>query len=168
MIIIPFVVVWSSSCVWLFATLCTIAHQAPLSLGFSRWEYWSGVVMSSSRGSSWPRDYTRVSCIAGGFFTTEPPRKPHYTHYLGIDAWSCVFFFFFATYFIPHWSWLQIMFIYYLSSSCPTKPICHWINSYVILIFEIVFFYLTFLCILSPIPIPWKSIVTKLYLIFCL
>ena len=25
-----------------------------------------------SRGSSWPRDWTRVSCIAGGFFITEP------------------------------------------------------------------------------------------------
>ena len=27
--------------VLLFATLCTIAHQAPLSIGFSREEYWS-------------------------------------------------------------------------------------------------------------------------------
>ena len=25
-----------------------------------------------SRGSSWPRDWTQVSCIAGGFFITEP------------------------------------------------------------------------------------------------
>ena len=34
------------------------------------------VAMSSSRGSSWPWDQTPiscVSCIAGGFFTTEPP-----------------------------------------------------------------------------------------------
>ena len=29
--------------VWLFATLWTIAHQAPLSMGFSRQEYWSGL-----------------------------------------------------------------------------------------------------------------------------
>ena len=29
-------------CVWLFVTLWTIAHQAPLSTGFSRQEYWSG------------------------------------------------------------------------------------------------------------------------------
>ena len=28
------------SCVWLFATLCTVACQAPLSMGFSRQEYW--------------------------------------------------------------------------------------------------------------------------------
>ena len=32
------------SCVWLFATLCTIAHQAPLSMGFSRQESWSGLL----------------------------------------------------------------------------------------------------------------------------
>ena len=29
------------SCVHLFATLWTSAHQAPLSMGFSRQEYWS-------------------------------------------------------------------------------------------------------------------------------
>ena len=27
----------------LFATLWTVAHQAPLSMGFSRQEYWSGL-----------------------------------------------------------------------------------------------------------------------------
>ena len=31
------------------------------------------VAISFSRVSSWPRDWTRVSCIAGWFFTTEPP-----------------------------------------------------------------------------------------------
>ena len=29
------------SCVWLFATLCDPRSQAPLSMGFSRQEYWS-------------------------------------------------------------------------------------------------------------------------------
>ena len=33
--------------------------------------------MPSSRGSSWPRDRTHISCIAGRFFTTEPPGKPN-------------------------------------------------------------------------------------------
>ena len=28
---------------WLFVTLWTVAHQAPLSMGFSRQEYWSGL-----------------------------------------------------------------------------------------------------------------------------
>ena len=29
--------------VWFFVTLWTVAHQAPLSMGFSRQEYWSGL-----------------------------------------------------------------------------------------------------------------------------
>ena len=29
------------------------------------------------QGSTWPRDWTRVSCSAEGFFTTEPPGKQH-------------------------------------------------------------------------------------------
>ena len=54
------------SLVRLFVTLWTIGHQAPLSMGFSRQEYWSGLAVPSSRGSSWPRDWTHdfyVSCI---------------------------------------------------------------------------------------------------------
>ena len=38
------------------------------------------VAMLPFRGSSWSRDRTCVSCIsctAGGFFTAEPPGKPH-------------------------------------------------------------------------------------------
>ena len=31
------------SCVWLFATPWTVAHQAPLSMGFSRQEHWRGL-----------------------------------------------------------------------------------------------------------------------------
>ena len=33
----------SGSCVWLFMILWTVAHQAPLSMGFSRQECWSGL-----------------------------------------------------------------------------------------------------------------------------
>ena len=35
------------------------------------------VAISFSRGSSQPRDQTHISCIAGGFFTAEPPGKPN-------------------------------------------------------------------------------------------
>ena len=41
---------WSLSLVQLCATLWTVAHQAPLSMGFFRQEYWSGLPFSSSRG----------------------------------------------------------------------------------------------------------------------
>ena len=43
-------------------------------MGFSGKEKW--VATSSSRGPSWLRDPAYVSCIAGGFFTTELPGKP--------------------------------------------------------------------------------------------
>ena len=36
------------------------------------------VAISSSRGSSPPRELTQVSCIGRGFFTAEPPGKPTY------------------------------------------------------------------------------------------
>ena len=34
------------------------------------------VPISFSRGSSWPRDQTHVSCLASEFFNVEPPWKP--------------------------------------------------------------------------------------------
>ena len=42
-----FVCVQSLSCVQLFATPWTVAHQAPLSMEFSRQEYWSGLPFPS-------------------------------------------------------------------------------------------------------------------------
>ena len=33
-----------NKCIWFFAIPCTIAHQAPLSMGFSTQAYWSGSV----------------------------------------------------------------------------------------------------------------------------
>ena len=43
-----------------FATLWTVAHQAPLSMGFSRQEHWG----ESPFPTSQPRDQTQVSCIS--------------------------------------------------------------------------------------------------------
>ena len=45
----------------------TVAHQAPLSMGFSRQEYWSGLPCASPGDPPYP--------LAGGFFTTESPGK---------------------------------------------------------------------------------------------
>ena len=66
----------SLSRVGLTVILWTIACQAPLSLGFSRQEYWSGLLVPSSKGSSWPRDRTSISYISGRFFMAETPEKP--------------------------------------------------------------------------------------------
>ena len=51
-----------------------VARQAPLPLGFSRQEYWSGWPVPPPGESSRPRDQTqvsRVSWVAGGFFPTK-------------------------------------------------------------------------------------------------
>ena len=50
--------------VWLIVTPWTVACQAPLSMGFSRQEYWSGLPFASPGESSQLRDQTRVSHIA--------------------------------------------------------------------------------------------------------
>ena len=55
------------------ATLWTIAHQAPLSKGFCRQEYWSGLPCPSSRDLPDPGiepASPRCPAWAGGFFTT--------------------------------------------------------------------------------------------------
>ena len=53
----------SLSRVQFFTTPWTGALQAPLSMGFSRQEYWSGLLFLSAGGSSPPRDQTCISCI---------------------------------------------------------------------------------------------------------
>ena len=61
-----------------FATLWTPAHQAPLSVGFSRQEYWSGLPFPPPGDLPDPGIEPESPALAGGFFTTEPPGKPHY------------------------------------------------------------------------------------------
>ena len=67
------------SCVRLCTTLQTAAHQAPLSIGFSRQEYWSGLPFPSPGDLPDPGMETESltsPALAGGIFTTEPPGKP--------------------------------------------------------------------------------------------
>ena len=49
------------SYVWFFVIPWTVAHQTPLSMGFSRQKIVEWVAISSSRGSFRPRDGTQVS-----------------------------------------------------------------------------------------------------------
>ena len=48
---------------------------ASLSMGFTQARILEWVAISCSRGSSWPRDWTWVSCIVDRFFRTAPPGK---------------------------------------------------------------------------------------------
>ena len=65
--------------VQLCATPWTIARQAPLSMKFSRQEYWSGLPCPSPGDLPDPgieHVFPVSPELAGGFFTTEPPGKP--------------------------------------------------------------------------------------------
>ena len=53
----------------------SVAHQAPLSMGFFRQEYWSGLPFPSPGESSRPRNWTPVSHIACRFFTSWAMRE---------------------------------------------------------------------------------------------
>ena len=57
-------------------TSSTIACKAPLSMEFSRQEYWSVLLCLPPEDLLNPGIETYISCIAGGFFTTEPSVKP--------------------------------------------------------------------------------------------
>ena len=60
----------------LFAIPWTLALQAPQSTEFSRQEYWSRLPFPSAGGLPDPGTEPMSPASAGGFFTTEPPRKP--------------------------------------------------------------------------------------------
>ena len=59
-----------------FATPWTVACQAPLSMGFPRQEYWSGLPFPSPGDLPNPGIEPLSPALEGGFFTTEPPGKP--------------------------------------------------------------------------------------------
>ena len=59
-------------------TLWTVAHQAPLSIGFSRREYWSGLPCSPLGDLPDPGiEPTSLMCpeLAGRFFTTSATQE---------------------------------------------------------------------------------------------
>ena len=67
----------SLNCVRLFVTPLTVAYQTPLSLGFSRQEYWRGLPFPPPGYLPDPGIKPISPTLASRFFTTEPPEKPH-------------------------------------------------------------------------------------------
>ena len=66
----------SLSRVRLFATLWTVSHQAPLSVGFCRQEYWSGLPLPSPGGLSNPGIEPGSPALQADALPSEPPGKP--------------------------------------------------------------------------------------------
>ena len=103
--------------VWLFVTLWTVVHQVPLSMEFSRQEYWSELPCPSPGDLL---DWTWVSCLAGRFFTIWATRKAfvciyhivmtnldsilksrHYFANKGLSSQSCGF----SSSYVRMWEW---------------------------------------------------------------
>ena len=63
-----------------FVISWTVAHQATLSMGFPRQEYWSGLLFPSLGDLPDSGIEPTAPALAGRHFTTEPPGKP--IHYL--------------------------------------------------------------------------------------
>ena len=72
---------------WLFVTLWTVARQAPLSKGFFKRGYWSGLSFPPPGDLPNPgiEPAFCVSCIAGRFFATEPSGIHVYIRIASID-----------------------------------------------------------------------------------
>ena len=94
----------------LFVTLWTVAHKVPLSVGFSRQEYWSGLpcpppgdlLHSESKPSS-----PASSALQADFLPTEPLGKPRFNSYNILNLVSHIkrknrIFF--------HWEWSGVLF----------------------------------------------------------
>ena len=79
---------WSLSRVRLFATPWTVARQAPLSMEFSRQEYWSGLPWPSPGDLPDPGNQTPVSHITGRFFTVWATWEAHLS-FLLLFKWIC-------------------------------------------------------------------------------
>ena len=67
----------------LFATPLTVSHQSPLSMGFSKQEYWNGLPCPSPGDfpdpGIEPMSFTSPA-LAGRFFPLVPPGKPCFTN----------------------------------------------------------------------------------------
>ena len=65
----------SLSCVQLFATLWTVAYQAPLSMEFSRQEYWSGLPFPAPGDFPDPGITPGSPTLLADTLPSEPPGK---------------------------------------------------------------------------------------------
>ena len=63
--------------VQLFATLWSVARQVPLSMGFSRQEYWSGLLFPPPGNLPHPGIKPVSLALAGGFFITSATWEAH-------------------------------------------------------------------------------------------
>ena len=91
-----------------FANPRTAARQAPLSMGFPRKEYWSGLPFPSPGDFPNPGIKPVSPALASGFFTTEPPGKACYSMlstsapHTTLSILVCYYFIYFLPYYLSY------------------------------------------------------------------
>ena len=78
----------SLSHVLLFAAPQTVVYQAPVSMGFSRQEYWSGLPFPSPEDLPDPGIEPRSPALEADALTSEPPGNPKASVYNAGDLCS--------------------------------------------------------------------------------
>ena len=109
------------SCVWLYVTPRTVAHQAPLSMGFSRQEHWSVLPCPPPGDLPGPGIEHSSHKLKADSLLSESPRKayisqffiyqPHSNHSFP----SILHYLFMA--FTAIWNFISYLFAYFLSAS---------------------------------------------------
>ena len=123
------------SCVRLFVTLWTIARQAPLSMGFSRQEYRTGLPFPSPGDLRGPGAEPVSPALTGRFFTAEPPGKPRF--HCGLVFQSCPTLCDLMDYSCPaplsvgfprqeHWDGLPFRGLLVVKAVSAARPPCAW------------------------------------------
>ena len=74
------------SCVQLFVIPCVVVHQAPLSMGFFRQEYWSGLPFPPPGDLPNPGIEPISAVLADEFFTTALHGKPQLSKSIALGA----------------------------------------------------------------------------------
>ena len=82
----------SLSPVRLFKTPWTVAYQAPLSMGFSRQEYWSGLSFPSTGDLPNPGIEPRSPALQTDGLPSEPPGKPTYLSHGKYHQFLCFYY----------------------------------------------------------------------------
>ena len=67
-----------------FVTPWTVAHQAPLFMGFPRQRYWNGLPFPSPGDLPNPEIDLVSPALAGGFSTAEPPVRSQVTTFISV------------------------------------------------------------------------------------
>ena len=83
--------------VWLFETPRTVACQAPLSMGFPRQEYWSGLLFPPPGGLPHAGTESTSPALVGRFFTIDHPGSPTLLQSYKLpacEAWTTIWWLF--------------------------------------------------------------------------